>query len=94
MSRAAALTAAVIALVVLVGLLLLSGDGGERTSSGPARSGGPEAPRGGAAPRGALDALPSRFVQCMAQQGYTIESTADVHSAPPEVLQACFGASH
>jgi hypothetical protein len=30
----------------------------------------------------------------MAQQGYVIRSEADIHSAPPGVLQACFGAAH
>jgi hypothetical protein len=30
----------------------------------------------------------------MAEQGYEITSSADIHSAPPDVLQACFGASH
>jgi len=38
--------------------------------------------------------LPPGFVECMADQGHEIESSADIHSAPPEVLQTCFGASH
>jgi hypothetical protein len=63
----------------------------EETTTAPAPS--VEAPSGGAAPSG-LGALPPGFVECMAEQGYEIESSADIHSAPPEVLQACFGSSH
>jgi hypothetical protein len=95
MSRAVALGIAAAALIVLVvGVLLLTGGGDDGASSSPAPSGGREAPGGGAAPPGALDALPPGFVECMAEQGYQIQSPADIHSAPPQVLQACFGASH
>ena len=45
-------------------------------------------------PSGDLGALPPGFVECMAEQGYEIKSSADIHSAPPEVLQGCFGAAH
>lgn len=40
------------------------------------------------------DQLPPAFVQCMADQGFSVTSSADVHSAPPEVLQLCFGTLH
>lgn len=42
----------------------------------------------------APDSLPPEFVKCMADRGYAIESAADTHSAPPEVVQACFEAVH
>jgi hypothetical protein len=38
--------------------------------------------------------LPPEFIQCMADQGYAVESADDVHSAPQEVLQTCFGSLH
>jgi hypothetical protein len=38
--------------------------------------------------------LPPAFVQCMAEQGFEIQSSGDIHSAPPQVVQACFGALH
>jgi hypothetical protein len=30
----------------------------------------------------------------MADRGFEVESSADIHSAPPDVLQACFGSLH
>jgi hypothetical protein len=38
--------------------------------------------------------LPPAFVQCMADQGFNVTSSAEIHSAPPEVLQLCFGTLH
>jgi hypothetical protein len=82
-----------LALVALAFTLAACGGGDdEETTTTPAPS--VEAPSGGAVPPSDLGALPPGFVECMAQQGYEIESSADIHSAPPEVLQACFGASH
>jgi hypothetical protein len=84
---------ALVALVVVIALVLSGGGGGgEGTTTTPAPS--VEAPGGGATPPSDLGALPPGFVECMAQQGYDIDSSADIHSAPPEVLQGCFGASH
>jgi hypothetical protein len=81
--------------VLVVVVVLLSGGDDEGASSNPAPSGGGvETPRGGPAPQGDLEALPPGFVECMAEAGYEIKSSADIHSAPPQVLQACFGASH
>jgi hypothetical protein len=68
------------------------GDDDEATSTSTAPSAG--APSGGTPPSGDLGALPPGFVECMRQQGYEITSPADIHTAPPEVLQTCFGASH
>jgi hypothetical protein len=43
---------------------------------------------------GAPDSLPPEFIKCMAKRGYQIESAADIHSAPANVVQACFEAVH
>jgi hypothetical protein len=93
MSRRLAVGAGALALVVLVFVVLLlsGGDDGSTTASPPPSTG---APGDAAPPSGDLGALPPGFVECMAQEGYEIQSSADIHSAPPEVLQACFGASH
>jgi hypothetical protein len=94
-SRALALGAGAVVLVVAVVAVLLLGGGGEDGSSAdPASSGGLEAPETSAPPSGDLGALPPGFVECMAKQGYEIQSAAEIHSAPPQVLQACFGAAH
>jgi hypothetical protein len=52
-----------------------------------------ESPSGTAAPP-STGALPPEFVQCMADRGYEIQSPNDMHAAPQQVLQACFGALH
>lgn len=62
------------------------GDDEETTTTAPAVS---EAPSGGAPP--SVGALPPEFIECMAEEGYEIESSADIHSAPPQVLRQCFG---
>jgi hypothetical protein len=95
MSRRVALAAGAMALVVLVVVVLVLSAGGDNgASSSPAPSGDLEAPSDSAPPSGDLGALPPGFVKCMAEQGYEITSSADIHSAPPEVLQGCFGSSH
>jgi hypothetical protein len=38
--------------------------------------------------------LPPEFVTCMAANGFEITSSAEIHSAPPQVLQECFGSNH
>jgi hypothetical protein len=38
--------------------------------------------------------LPPEFMKCMAEQGYPIKSLDEIHAAPQQVLQACFGALH
>ena len=87
---AAALPLALTALA----LTLAGCDGGDddATTTSPAPPAG--APNGGTPPSGDLRALPPGFVECMRQQGYEITSPADIHSAPPDVLQTCFGAAH
>jgi hypothetical protein len=39
-------------------------------------------------------ALPPEFLDCMADQGYELSPTDDIHAAPPETLQTCFESLH
>ena len=91
MTRSRAAIALPLTLLALV-LAACGRDDEETTTTSPAPS--VEAPSGGAAQPSDLGALPPGFVECMADEGYEIESSAEIHSAPPEVLQACFGAGH
>ncbi|MQA73487.1 MAG: hypothetical protein GEU88_03905 [Solirubrobacterales bacterium] len=90
MRRVRTLTALALALLALLLSACGGGEDEEETTTTPPAS---QAPSGSAAPP-AVGALPPGFVECMADQGYEVESSADIHSAPPEVLQACFGAAH
>ena len=53
-----------------------------------------EVPSGTPAPPSDPGQLPPEFIECMAKRGFDVESSADIHSAPPQVLQACFGSLH
>jgi hypothetical protein len=84
--------------IVLALALLVGGCGGgdgkdDNTTATPPAS---ETPFGGqgTAPQSDPGQLPPEFVECMVDQGFDIESSADIHSAPPQVLQACFGSLH
>ncbi len=93
--RRPALAAVTLALVALALVLAAcSGDDDEQATTSPAPRGGVEAPGEQATPPGAARSLPPEFRRCMAERGFEIESQAEIHSAPPEVLQACFGSSH
>ena len=81
-------TAAVIALT----LAACSGDDEDKAATSPPPPA--EAPGGGAAPPSDPSQLPPEFIKCMAKQGYDVKSSADIHSAPPQVLQRCFGSLH
>ena len=85
--------AIVVALAALA--LALAGCGGddEKATTKPAPPDAVEAPRETAPPTSPGE-LPREFVECMADRGFDVESSADIHSAPPEVLQACFGSLH
>lgn len=76
---------------VVSGLALSScgGDGEDATTTAT-----PPAPSGSATPPSDRGGLPPELVQCMSEQGYEVKSSADVHSAPQQVLQACFGSLH
>lgn len=63
---------------------------GPGPSEGPTET--PE-PSGDATPA-APGSLPPEFFECVADQGFPIESEAEIHLVPPQVLQACFGALH
>jgi hypothetical protein len=81
--------------VMAIGLVLSSCSSDEDDpKTTPAPPAGVEAPNEGAAPRGDPSQLPPEFVRCMAEQGYEVKSSGDIHSAPPQVLQACFGSIH
>jgi hypothetical protein len=81
-----------LALVAIVaGAIALAGGDGDYTSTSPASNG---IRTGDAAPPSTPSALPPEFVQCMAEQGFDIDSLDEMHSAPPQVLQACIGSLH
>jgi hypothetical protein len=95
MSRGVAVGAGVAALIiVIVAAFLFTGGDDEGTTSRPASSRERDAPSTDRGPQPGLEGLPPGFVECMSSQGYEIQSPGDIHSAPPDVLQACFGASH
>ena len=79
-----------VVLVALVLLLAACGGGDEEPATSPAPA---EAPGGGAAPP-SLGGLPPGIAECLADQGVVLESPDDLHSAPQDVLNACFNALH
>jgi hypothetical protein len=52
------------------------------------------APRDAVETPSAPGALPPEFIECMAKQGFEVSSADDIHSAPTQILQACFGSLH
>jgi hypothetical protein len=90
--RPRAVIAVALALIaIIVGGIALAGGDGEDTSTNPASN---ESTTGNASPPRALGALPPEFVECMAEQGFDIDSVAEMHSVPPQALQACVGSLH
>ena len=92
MRRARAVIAVALALVALALMLAACGGGGddEEATTSPAPT---EAPSEGAAPP-SPGALPPGIAECLEDKGVELESPADLHSAPPEVLQECFESLH
>jgi hypothetical protein len=89
--RVHAVIAVALALVALsLVLAACSGDDDGNASTSPAPS---EAPSESTTPP-SPSALPPELLECFADQGFEIESPAEIHSAPPQVVQACFGALH
>jgi hypothetical protein len=85
----------VIVLAVTAALLLAACGGGDEGAATTTIAPAPLSPFGsGAPPPGTASQLPPAFTKCMADQGYPVRGSADIHSAPPQVLQLCFGALH
>jgi hypothetical protein len=78
---------------VVIGLGLTSCAGGDEDET-PSPASPADVPSGSATPPNDPAALPPEFVDCMAAEGYDVKSPEDIHSAPQQVLQACFGALH
>jgi hypothetical protein len=95
MRRPRALISGALALVVIVVIVLVgiaaAGGGDEETTTRPAPSKAPSGDATPATPAG----LPPQFLECLADQGIEVDpSGADLHSLPPQALQACFGSLH
>jgi hypothetical protein len=89
--RPRAVMAVALALVALALIFAACGGGDdEEASPSPAPR---EAPNGGATPP-SPSALPPALLECFAEKGYEIASPNELHSAPPQVVQECFGALH
>jgi hypothetical protein len=89
--RTRALIALAVALVALsIAIAACGGGDDEETNTRPAPA---ETPGDGATPP-SPGALPPELLQCFADKGYKIESPAQIHSAPPQVVQECFEILH
>jgi hypothetical protein len=98
MRRSRLLTVVALALFALtLGLSSCGGDNGGddegTTTTSPPPSAGFGPPSEGAAPPSA-STLPPQLLECFADRGFEIESPAELHSAPPQVVQECFQALH
>jgi hypothetical protein len=94
-SRWRLITAIVAAFALALVIATCSGDDDEGDGNRPADPPAAEAPSGGGgAPQPDPGQLPPKFTRCMAKRGFAIKALDDIHAAPPQVLQACFGALH
>ena len=84
-------TVAVVALALV--LAACSGDDAEDKPRATPPASDAQRGGGGGTP-GDAGQLPPKFMECMADQGFPIKSLDEVHSAPQQVLQTCFGALH
>jgi len=75
--------------IVLVGTALVGADGDDPTTT-PAPT---EAPSEGATPP-STGALPALLLECFADRGYEIESPDQIHQAPQQIVDECFGQLH
>jgi hypothetical protein len=74
-------------ITIVAGGIALAGGDGDDTSTSPASN-------ERASPGSAPGTLPPAFVDCMAEQGFDIDSLDQMHAAPPQALQACVGSLH
>jgi hypothetical protein len=79
--------------VAVIGLALSSCGGDDEKPTTTPRD-AVETPSNSTPPASAPGALPPEFMACMAAQGFEVSSPDDIHSAPTQTLQACFGALH
>jgi hypothetical protein len=79
---------AIAATTIALALSACGGDDAETTTGSPTPgdTGGATAPSPGV--------LPPEVVQCFEDRGFDLESPTEIHSAPQQVVQACFGALH
>jgi len=98
--RPRAVVAVALALVVLVAIVVggiaLAGGGDDEESkeATPPASEAPLGDGGGSTAPPSPGALPPELLECFAAKGYEVQSPAELHSAPPQVVQECFGALH
>jgi hypothetical protein len=94
--RPRAVIALALALVALA-LTLAACSGGDDEESKDANPPASEAPRGDGGASTAPPSpggLPPELFECFADKGYELESPTEIHSAPPQVVQECFGTLH
>jgi len=94
--RPRAFIALALALVALALVLAACGGGDdeENKEATPPPSEAPLGDGGGSTAPPSPGALPPELLECFADKGYEIVSPAELHSAPPQVVQECFGALH
>jgi hypothetical protein len=93
--RPSGLSALALALTALT-LLLAACAGGddEENQANPPASEAPLGDGGGSTTPQSPGALPPELLECFADKGYEIDSPTRIHSAPPQVVEECFGALH
>lgn len=87
--RIALTLAAALSAIVLTIAACGSDDDGENPTTTPAPT---ETPSEGATP--SAGALPPQLLECFADRGYEVESPDEIHQAPQEVVDECFGQLH
>jgi hypothetical protein len=89
-SRRAVIAVALALLALTLPLGGCLGGNDEEATKSPAPA---EAPSTDAAPP-SPSGLPPELLECFADKGYEIASPTEIHSAPPQVVQECFGTLH
>jgi hypothetical protein len=78
-------------IAVALGLPVAGCGGGDDPKTTTPATTSPPSPQG---PSPSAGQLPPAFTKCMRDRGYEITSPDQIHSAPLQVLQACFGELH